>query len=73
MWAWLIRALSAAGTASLGYFANDIGDGFVRYFPGTQDKSTGKIAWYWMVVILLLIAIIFYLLISLLSPSKKRK
>lgn len=73
MWAWLIRALNIAGTAALGYFANDIGDGFTRYVPGTTDKSTGKIAWYWMVLLLLVIGGLFTMVIILLTPKKSRK
>lgn len=73
MWGVLYRALFWAGSAALGYFANDIGDGVTRYIPNVQDKDTGKISWFWMIIILLAIAAIFIWIINFLFPKKYQK
>jgi hypothetical protein len=69
----LVRALWWAGAAALGYFANDIGDGVTRYVPAAESKTTGKIAWYWMVLILLVIAASFIWVVQLVIPKKYQK
>lgn len=68
----LYRALLWLGTASIGYFANDIGDGISNYVPAVKDKSTGKIAWYWMVLFLFALALLVLWVINLLFPKKYR-
>lgn len=73
MWGILYRAFMWGGAAALGYFANDIGDGVTRYVPSAESKTTGKVAWYWMVLILVAIAAIVILLINLLFPKKYTK
>jgi hypothetical protein len=72
MWAWVYRVLMIAGPAAIGYFTNDVGDGFTRVFPGTTDPKTGKIAWWWLVIILLIIAGLFVWLVSVVVPKKQQ-
>lgn len=72
MWVWLLRALNIAGTAALGYFANDIGDGFTRYFPGSKNEE-GRIPWYWLLIIFFILAGAFVFIVSLIIPKKYQK
>lgn len=73
MWNILFRAFTWAGAAALGYFANDIGDGVTRYVPAAESKTTGKIAWYWLILIFVAIAGIFIWLLSVVFPRKYQK
>lgn len=73
MWGIIFRALNWAGVAALGYFANDIGDGFVNYVPQAKDPNTGKIFWAWMIALLLVVAGLMAWLITIIVPRKYQK
>lgn len=77
MGAWLVRVLAWLGTASIGYFANDIGDGIARYVPETTDPKTGKTRWYVIVLIMFGAFVVLYFLIqwlwSFVPKNKRRK
>lgn len=76
MWPFLINAFRLAGSAAIGYFANDAASAVQKVLPAniqskTVDKS-GRPAWWFMAVVLLLLGGVFIFVFKMIAGRKKK-
>ncbi|HEU5291679.1 MAG TPA: hypothetical protein VFU05_13610 [Cyclobacteriaceae bacterium] len=72
----LINAFRLAGSAAIGYFANDVASGVQKLLPAsTQQKtvdSSGRPAWWFMAIILLLLGGVFFIIFKMIFGKKAK-
>lgn len=74
---WLIQAFRIAGSAAIGYFANDVATGVAKVLPPTVgskvvNKDGTGFAWWFIAVILLLLGGVFFLVFKMIAGKKAK-
>jgi len=77
MWPILLNAFRLAGSAAIGYFANDAATGVSKLLPASiQDKTLNAnrtgFAWWFIALILLLMGGIFFIVFKMLAGKKAK-
>lgn len=72
-----LNALRLAGSAAIGYFANDVATGVSKILPANiQDKTINKtgtgFAWWFIAIILLLLGGVFFIVFKMIAGKKAK-